>query len=147
MVAEVDDQPAEVGGQGGLDVDVLAGQGMDEAERLGVERLAVEVGLGARLVAGAVDGVADDRMADLGQVDADLVGPAGLEPAGDEGGHRAEPLDDAVMGDAVPPLAAAAGDAAAEVAAVGDQGQVDRPLAPGGVPSTTARYCRSMSCA
>src|SRR5262245_47002270 len=44
------------------------------------------VGLGPE--AGAVDGITDERMADRGKVDPDLVGAAGLEPAGEQARYR-----------------------------------------------------------
>ncbi len=79
-----------------------------------------------------VDLLADDRVAHLGHVDADLVGPPGLEPAGEQAGDRAEPLDDLEVGHRPLPLAVEPGDASTEVAPVGDQGLVDRArLAPG----------------
>src|SRR6516164_11009954 len=40
------------------------------------------------LEAAAIDVVAEQGMADRGEVDADLVGAPGLEPAGDEARHR-----------------------------------------------------------
>src|SRR5262249_34198922 len=40
------------------------------------------------LEAAAVDGVAEQRMPDRGEVDADLVGAPGLEPAGEKARHR-----------------------------------------------------------
>ena len=43
---------------------------------------------GLGLEAGPVDGIAQERMADMGEMDPDLVGPPGLEPAGEEGGDR-----------------------------------------------------------
>src|SRR5262249_36562200 len=63
------------------------GAGVLEGEEVGVEGLSVqlpdgraegsgEVGIGG--VGGAIGGVADDRVADVGAVDADLVGAAGL---------------------------------------------------------------------
>ena len=64
---------------------------MREGEGIGVEGLAAKrrervpghrgkpAGLG--LKAGAVGRIAHDRVADMGQVDADLVGAAGLERA------------------------------------------------------------------
>src|ERR1019366_8839890 len=45
-----------------------------------------QAGLG--LEAGAVSGVAQDRMADMGQMHPDLVSAAGLQRAGDEAGDR-----------------------------------------------------------
>src|SRR5262249_58277274 len=38
--------------------------------------------------AAAVDGVAEERMPDRGEVDADLVGAPRLKPAGDQARHR-----------------------------------------------------------
>src|SRR6516162_3560 len=38
--------------------------------------------------AAAIDGVAEERMPDRGEVDADLMRAPGLEPAGDEARHR-----------------------------------------------------------
>src|SRR5690606_27063309 len=54
--------------------------------------------------AGAVGAVADDRMADRREMDADLVGPTGLQPAFDQRGDRrlsgrAIGFGHAVMGD------------------------------------------------
>src|SRR5205807_7327451 len=43
---------------------------------------------GLGLEAAAIDGVAEERMPDRGEVDADLMGAPGLEPAGDEARHR-----------------------------------------------------------
>ena len=40
------------------------------------------------LEAAAVDLVAEERMADGGEVHADLMGASGLEPAGEEARHR-----------------------------------------------------------
>src|SRR4051794_5315391 len=103
-VAEVDDQGVQVGGERGLDGDGLIRERMTEAQGLGVQRLAVEPGLGAGLRAGAVNGIADDRVPKLGEVDADLVRPAGLEPARNQTGDGAEVLDHAVVRDGRPPL-------------------------------------------
>ena len=47
-----------------------------------------------------VELVGQDRMADVGQVDADLVGPAGLGLARDQG-ETAKPLDDLVERDGI----------------------------------------------
>ena len=44
------------------------------------------VGLG--LEVGAVDGIAQKRVADMGEVDPDLVGAAGFELAGEQRGDR-----------------------------------------------------------
>jgi hypothetical protein len=42
----------------------------------GVERLPIDPGSSS-----AVDGIPEDGVPDVAQVDADLVGPAGLQPA------------------------------------------------------------------
>ena len=93
----------------------LAGARMLELQHVGMQRLAVErlddpaglirqkIGLGPE--AGAVDGIAQQRMADVCHVDADLVRAAGFQVAFDEGGKRArirafmEALEHFVMGD------------------------------------------------
>src|SRR5436190_24007666 len=56
-------------------VQLAIAPGMREAEPCGVQELAVEAQLGSL----AVDGVADDRVADGRQVDADRMRAAGLE--------------------------------------------------------------------
>ena len=95
----------------------------------------------------AIDFFAHDGVAHLGHVDADLVGPAGLEPAGDqETGHRAEPLDDLEVGDGVfafpfilraTPRLKSPRSVTSALSIVPDSRR--------GEPSTTARYWRSMS--
>ncbi|KAJ3056726.1 hypothetical protein HK102_011158, partial [Quaeritorhiza haematococci] len=82
----------------GLDADRLAGEGVDEAQGRGVERLAVEPDRELRPAATAVDRVADDRMLERRQVDADLVRPAGLQPHGDQAGDGPVALDHAEVG-------------------------------------------------
>src|SRR5262249_56242911 len=62
------------------------------------------------LEAAAIDVVAEERMPDRGEVDADLVGAPGLEPAGDEARHRRAPAAPGAvghppMGDRRPPPA------------------------------------------
>src|SRR5664279_1992040 len=62
-------------------------QGLSAKSRQGGLRLgAEEAGFG--LEAGAIGGVAQDRMADMGQVDTDLVGAAGFQRAGQEARDR-----------------------------------------------------------
>ncbi len=80
---------------------------MGEAEPAGVQRLPrkagdplpdlARAGDGAA-GAGAVDRVADQRMADMREVNPDLVGAAGGEPAFDERRLRPEGALDAVAG-------------------------------------------------
>ena len=55
---------------------------------------------GFGLEAGSIDIVTQQRMAGCGEVNADLMGPSGLEPAGEEA-RRSEGLDHAPMGDGV----------------------------------------------
>src|SRR6202789_3410178 len=83
---------------------------MMEAEQPGMQRLAREIArrlighglrrvLRARRLAGAAIGrIADQRMAQMGQMHADLMGAPGLQPALDQAGERprAETLDHAV---------------------------------------------------
>src|ERR1700677_2296065 len=83
-VAEVDYQFVQGGWEVGFDFDFMAKDGMDEAEGLGVERLAVELGLAGRLAHRAIGLLADDGVAHFGHVDADLVSPTGLQPAGEQ---------------------------------------------------------------
>lgn len=62
---------ANIARQGGLNRDDLPGLQMAEAERTGVQGLALD-----RVACFAVHSVADERVAKVGQVDADLVGAA-----------------------------------------------------------------------
>ena len=65
---------------------------MDEAKFSRMKGLAAEIGqrglsrrrqvLFLGLVAGAIGGIAEQRMAEMGHVDADLVGPSGFKAAG-----------------------------------------------------------------
>src|SRR5262249_15694432 len=80
-----------------------------EAQHVGMERLAIKIG--ERLTSGGaeqsrlgleprpIDAVPEQRAADMGKMDPDLMGPAGLEPAGQKARHRVTsgtlvPLDD-----------------------------------------------------
>ena len=83
--------------KGGGEEDFLAGGGVLEAELAGVEHEAVGVGEAFALF--AVDGVAENRCADVFEVDADLVGAAGVEGAFDEAGAVALLGEDFVVGD------------------------------------------------
>ena len=93
-VSQFGDQVGEVGREGGFDADRLFGEGVDKAQGLGVQGLAGErdreLGPGVR----PVDRVDDDRVSDLGQMDVDLVGPAGLESASHQAGNLTEALED-----------------------------------------------------
>ena len=120
-VAEFDEQGSDVGGRVGFDVERDAGDRVGEAEGLGVEGLAMEGDPGRREEAWTIDGIADDRHSEGGQVDADLMGPAGLEPAGNERGAAPEPLEDAVVRHRMAAFVIV-GHAATATAAVGDEG-------------------------
>ncbi len=99
----------EVGGRGGEELDGLAGDRVEEVQRVGVEGLAAEEhggGVGvveAQEVAQGEGGparirlVGQDRVADVGEVDADLVGPPGPGLAADEG-EASEAFEDFVEG-------------------------------------------------
>src|SRR5262249_48671628 len=112
------------GGRLRFDVERDVGDRGDEAEGLGVEGLAMEDDLGRGEEAWTIDGIADDRQSEGGQVDADLMGPAGLEPAGNERGAAPEPLEDAVVRHRMAAFVIV-GHAATATAAVGDEGYVD----------------------
>ena len=132
-------------GSGRLDADVGFRERVLESERLGMKGLAMKLRLGSRAILGTIDRVADDRMADIGHVDADLMGPAGLEPAGDERRDGAEPFEYAIVRDRVLPFPGGV--------RLLDGGRRDRSRGRRSTvpdwsrtePSTTARYCRSMS--
>ena len=107
------ERPLHVRGERRRHVDQLVGQGMPEPQPVGMERLAVDEDrlgvlrgqqaepIGAdhvrqrQAVAAGVELVGHDRMADVREVDADLVGAAGLRLAPDQR-EAAEPLDDLV---------------------------------------------------
>ena len=94
------------------DLEPLAGRRMEERQPPGVERLAGEVAAGrgdprvrdplpARL---AVERIADDRPPLRLEVDADLVGAPGDQPAAQEASGRAASAEPPVEGDALLPL-------------------------------------------
>ena len=86
--------------QGGGELQRRAGAGVGQAEAVGVQGLAVDedaIGVGGvgaeevaegQAVAAGVELVGDDRAADVRQVDADLVGPAGLRACSGRGRSR-----------------------------------------------------------
>ena len=77
-------------------MEFLSGDGMLEGELPCVEH---EAG-GGEFVFFPVDGIAEDGGADMVEVDADLVGAAGVEVAADEGGFGREiGGEDTVIGD------------------------------------------------
>ena len=124
-ITEVDDEGIHVGRDGGLDADFLPAEGVFESERLGMQGLAVELRLTSREVFGTVDGVAKNRMTDLGHVDANLVRAPGFEPAGDKGSDVREMFDDPVVRDRVFTLGSLASDTAPEVAAISDKRHIN----------------------
>lgn len=82
-------------------MDLLPGDGMEEAEKVGVKEIPAVAGEAGevfqRLAGGAVEGIAGEGMADGGEVDSNLVGTAGVEThleygcgggAGDDGSRR-----------------------------------------------------------
>ncbi len=104
------------------------GNGVHEAELDRVEHRPRRRDERAREAAD-VDGLADERMAGLGEVDANLMGAPGLEATGQERG-ASEALERLEVGDGELPLAASLGDRAAEaVAAIRDDVRANRRLA------------------
>ena len=83
---------------------------------VGVGAVGAEEVAEGQAVAAGIGFVGDDRMADVGEVDADLMGPAGSGLAADEG-EAAKPLDDLVEGDGF--LAAVLGQTDRHLFAVG----------------------------
>ena len=98
----------------------LAAHRVVEGEAVGVEELALE----AVLPLAAVRGVAGERMADRGEVGADLVGAAGLQP-GLQVGLGAQQLDHLEMGACLARGGAGDGHAVALARGAPDRG-VDR---------------------
>src|ERR1700722_10013922 len=90
-----------------LEAKRLAGGRMLETQHCRVQSLAAEArkrrpcGLvekrGLGLEPRAIDRIAQERMTDRGHVDPDLVGPPGLQPAGDEA-RRSQGFLEAPMG-------------------------------------------------
>jgi hypothetical protein len=73
--------------EGGVEVERLASAGVKEGEVGGVEEVAGELQVGGEAgdeVRGAVEGVADDGVAEGLGVDADLMGAAGFDANFDE---------------------------------------------------------------
>src|SRR5665647_3586009 len=77
---------------------IVAGFGVFDSQEISMQGLSAKTlqsgfCLGAEpagfgLESGAVGGVAQDRMADMGQMHPDLMGPAGFEGAGEQAGDR-----------------------------------------------------------
>src|SRR6516162_1242445 len=94
--------------QGAFEGQPGPGPGVAEAESGGVQGLAAEAGKGRlarRAEAGqalralaAIERVAQQGVADGGQVDPDLVGPARGQPALDEGRPETQRLEDPIAG-------------------------------------------------
>src|SRR6187399_1031967 len=91
-------QARKVVRQAGLETQDVAGFGVLEAQYMvvqgvsakGLQRLAAVLAQVHRLglEAGAVGIVAEQRMAQMSQMHADLMGPAGLQPAGEQARDR-----------------------------------------------------------
>ncbi len=115
----------EVLGPGGFEAEALAGGGVGEDEAKGVEHLARGAIAGeffeALAGAASVGVIADEGVTDVLEVDADLVGAAGMEVGLDEGGV-VEALKDAVGGPGVTAFADAGGHAFAVGGVAGDGG-------------------------
>lgn len=75
FVAPSSEEAREVGGEGSIEGQPFAGDGVGKFEVGGVEKLA----LGKRRLRAAIDGVADDGMIDSGEMDTDLMGAPGLK--------------------------------------------------------------------
>lgn len=75
----------QIGGERRFDYDLFGGGGGPEGDAVGVEE---EAAAESRLGLGAVEGVADDRVADAGEVNADLVGAASADADFEEGELR-----------------------------------------------------------
>ena len=78
------------GREGGFETDFLPGEGVGEAEVLRVEEIAAVAGeageIGADAAGVVVERVAEVGVAEGGEVDADLMGTAGVEADGEGGG-------------------------------------------------------------
>jgi len=99
---------------------------MAEPQRAGVQHLAFGRDGRRRKVPGPVYRVADDRVAERGEVDADLVRAPRLERQR-HGGRPAEPLEDAVVRDGADALFSRPRGSPPAVAAVADNLEADRP--------------------
>ena len=112
-------QGGEVCGKRAFEEHGLAREGVLEAQFAGMERLAAKGGKGALSLrrklgfagklAAAIDGIAQERVALMGQVDADLVGAPGFQPAnkaGDDGFRRTIAFGDMIMGNRLAPILA-----------------------------------------
>jgi hypothetical protein len=97
-----------------------------KSKRRRVECLALERNLKGRQAPRSVDGLADHWVADLGEVDADLMRTPRLKPASDLGREPTEFLDHFVVGNGANSLAGASGDAFAAISPVRHEWQIDR---------------------
>jgi len=91
---------------------------MDKAKRASVQCLALKRYLEWRAGPRPINRVTDDRMANLSQVNANLVGAPRFEPASEERRRAAEFLDDFIMSDGAHALPRRAGDPSAAVPAI-----------------------------
>jgi hypothetical protein len=111
---------------------------MPETERPGVEHLAGRLDRRSGRIPRTVDRVADDGMADRGEMDADLMRPSGFEPQRDERRGRHPPEDPPVR-DGAPPFLAGPGGSPPPVSGVADEIEADRPRV-GADPSLDDRH-------
>lgn len=146
MLAQACDEVLHVGWQRSLDAQGLAGHRVHESKCLGVKCLAGERGGEAARCFASVDGITHDRMADLGEMDPDLVGAPGFEAAGEQAAPEAEVFDHLVVRDCRNAVLRAVCDAAAAVAAVGHERPVNR--SPGRLDDAVdhGEIRRSMAC-
>jgi hypothetical protein len=116
----------EVGRRRGIDGDPLSVR-LLPAEVPRVQRLTGERNRERRELRVAVDRVANQRVSRMGEMDADLVGPAGLQPGLDER-RDAEPLNDLPLGDRPDPGLAGFRHPAPPVPAVLDEVLAEDPF-------------------
>src|SRR5271157_5040853 len=98
---------------------------MDEAQALGMKRLPSERNRELGTCSGPVGRIANDRVTDLGQVNADLVSSARLEPAFHHAGGLAKGLQYPEMGHRGNTQGRSARHSAPAVTSVAHQGHVD----------------------
>jgi hypothetical protein len=119
-------QPGQVVRQGRFDPDRPSSHRVLESERLRVQCLALERNVEWRSTPWAIHGFTDYGMANLGQVNADLMRASRFEPASEPGSRAAESLNHFIMSDGADAPVGSADYASAAVAPVSDKGQVDR---------------------
>ena len=81
-LAQARDQVFQVGRQRGFDPQGLAANRVNETQAPAREAPAAGTAQGSGPAPSAVDRISHDRVIDLGEMNPDLMGPSGLEPAG-----------------------------------------------------------------